>query len=113
MTGHVAGRVAIRCIRPDLIAATDRERIEQEMTDLGVHLGCAVDTIVVVIDPDVMGPWATVANAIARSRATHVIVPSLWHVDGIDGLIRARAALVALAAPHAADDAEATLAMSA
>ncbi|WP_067891133.1 hypothetical protein [Nocardia vaccinii] len=113
MTGPVAGRVAVRCIRPDLIAEEDRARIEQEMTDLGVQLGCAVDTIVVVINPDEMGPWATVANAIARARATHVIVPSMWHVDGIDDWIRARTELLALAGPHAGDDAEAKLAMSA
>ena len=113
MTGPTAGQVAIRCIRPDLIAAADRERIEQEMTDLGMQLGCAVDALIVVIDPNVMGPWATVTNALARARATHVIVPSLWHVDGIDGWIRARAELVPLAGPLAADDAETRLAMSA
>lgn len=104
---ETSARLAIRCLRPDLIAKDDRERIEQEMTDLGVRLHCAVDAEIVVIDPRELGPWATVANALARTGATHVIVPDLWTVDGIDRQIRARAELISMAAQQIMDAAEA------
>ena len=90
------GRLAIRCLRPDLIPALDRARVEQEMTDLAIRLGRAVDLATVEINPSVAGPWATVANAIAHTHATDVIVPDLEHVDGIDGLIRERVQLITL-----------------
>lgn len=105
MTAPVAGRVAIRCIRPD--QTQDRARDEREMMELGVRLRCAVDDTVVVIVPTEQGPWATVANALARTAATHVIVPDIWVVDGIDGLIRARAELVSVAGQQVMDEAEA------
>lgn len=94
MTGPVAGRVAIRCIRPDL--TTDRERDEREMTATALRHHLAVDTSTVTIDPDVEGPWTTVALAIARIHATHVIVPNLEHVKGIERQIRARAGLISV-----------------
>ena len=102
-----SSRLAIRCIRPDLIAEGDRECIEQEMTELGVRLHLAVDDTVVAVDPDVMGPWATVANAIARTHATHVIVPDMRVVEGIEQQIRARAQLISVAAQRIMDAADA------
>ena len=91
-----SGRLAIRCMRPELIAPADRTRIEQEMTDLAARLGRAVDLVTVEINPTLAGPWATVANAIGRTHATDVIVPDLDHVDGIDHWIRERVQLISL-----------------
>jgi len=89
-------RLAIRCIRPELITQTDRERIEQEMTDLGVRLGRAVDVAVVEIDPAREGAFTTVMLALRRTGADAVIVPDLGHVDGIDGWIRGEAQIITL-----------------
>lgn len=89
-----AGRLAIRCVRPELIPAADRARIEHEMTALGTQLGRVVDRLTVEIDPTREGPWVTVANAIGRTHATDVIVPDLEHVDGIDHRIRERVQLI-------------------
>ncbi len=91
-----ATRVAIRCIRPELVAASDRERIEQEMTDLGVRLGRAVDVTTVEIDPTREGPYTTVRLALRRTGADAVIVHDLEHVDGIDDWIRQHAELITL-----------------
>lgn len=90
-------RLAIRCLRPDLIPAADLARVESEMAELGTRLGRAVDLTTVIIDPSVAGPWATVAAALDRTHATDVIVPDLEHVAGIEALIRERAQLITLA----------------
>lgn len=92
-----ASRLAICCIRCDLIAKKDRERIEKEMAALGTRLGRAVDLTVVEIDPTVAGPWMTIANALGRTHATDVIVPDLAHVEGIEAIVRERAQLITLA----------------
>ncbi len=89
-------RLAILCIRPELIAQTDRKRIVQAMTDLGVRLGRAVDTVVVEIDPAREGAFTTVMLALRRTGADAVIVPDLGHVDGIDGWIRGQAQIITL-----------------
>lgn len=89
-------RLAIRCIRPELIADADRERIEQAMTDLGVRLGRAVDRTVIEIDPVREGAFTTVMLALRRTGADSLIVPDLGHVDGIDGWIRGEVQLITL-----------------
>ena len=96
-TTTAPGRLAICCLRPDLIPTPDRARVEQEMTELGTRLGRAVDLTTVIIDPTREGPWATIANAISTTHATDVIVPDLTHVEGIETLIRERAQLITLA----------------
>ncbi|WP_153414796.1 hypothetical protein [Nocardia macrotermitis] len=79
-----------------MIPTADRERVENEMAELGARLGRAVDVTTVVIDPSVAGPWATIAAALGRTRATDLIVPNLAHVEGIETLIRERAQLITL-----------------
>jgi len=91
-TAAAPGRLAIRCVRPDL--TDDRERDERQMTAVGVRLGYAVDEVVVIIDPSREGPLTTVMNALARTKADAVIVPDLDHIDGIDKRIRERAQLI-------------------
>lgn len=95
-----SGRLAIRCIRPDLTA--DRYRDEHEMGNIGILLARAVDATVIpiVIDPRREGPATTVLEAIARTGADAVIVPDLEHVDGIDHLIRERADLITVHPPR-------------
>ncbi|GAB2690381.1 hypothetical protein [Nocardia thraciensis] len=86
------GRLAIRCIRPDL--TNDRDGDELRATQVGVRLGYAVDEAVVVLDPSCEGPLVTVVNALARTGADAVIVPDLLHVIGIDSAIRLRVDLI-------------------
>lgn len=93
-----SGRLAIRCIRPDL--TDDRDRDEREMRDLGVQLSRAVDDTVVEIDPLREGPARTVLEAIARTGATAVIVTDLEVVNGIEYWIRERADLITVRPPR-------------
>ncbi|WP_280265179.1 hypothetical protein [Nocardia wallacei] len=86
------GRLAIRCIRPDLTG--DRNRDEQQMTEIGVLLGYAVDEVVVVLDPSREWPLITIENALNRTKADAVIVPDLEHIDGLERPIRERAQLI-------------------
>ncbi len=87
-----SGRLAIRCMRPDL--SDDCGRDEREMTRIGVQLGYAVDEELVVIDPFREGPFTTVWLALRRTRADAVIVPSLEHVNGLEQSIRLKAQLI-------------------
>jgi hypothetical protein len=87
-----SGRLAIRCLRPEL--SDDYERDEREMTRIGVQHGYAVDEELVVIDPLHEGPFTTVWLALRRTRADAVIVPSLEHVDGLEQSIRLKAHLI-------------------
>lgn len=88
----ISGRLAIRCLRPDL--TSDRERDEREMGRIGVQLGYAVDETIIVIDPHREGPWTTIMLALRRTQATAVIVPDHAHIDGIDSWIRQHAELI-------------------
>ncbi len=80
------GRLALRCIRPDL--TTDQDRDERAMRELGVRLGYAVDDTVVTLDPTVQGPYTTIMLALRASGANAVIVPDHEHIDGLDHAIR-------------------------
>ncbi|MGF6889603.1 hypothetical protein ABIA39_009054 [Nocardia sp. GAS34] len=93
-----SGRLAIRCIRPDLSA--DRDHDEREMSRIGVQLGYAVDETVVELDPPREGIYTTVMLALRRSQADAVIVVDLEHVDSIDGAIRERAVLITVEGEH-------------
>jgi hypothetical protein len=98
LTPQSSGRLAIRCIRPDL--SGDRNRDEREMSRIGVQLGYAVDETVVELDPRTAGVYTTVMLALRRSQAEAVIVVDLEHVDGIDGAIRERAVLITVEGEH-------------
>ena len=87
-----SGRLAIRCLRPDL--SEDCERDEREMTRIGVQLGYAVDEKLVVIDRFREGPFTTIWFALQRTKADAVIVPSLEHIDGLEQSIRLKAELI-------------------
>ncbi|WP_156959449.1 hypothetical protein [Nocardia sp. BMG51109] len=89
------GRLAIRCIRPDLTGARDRD--EQQMTDTGIRLGYAVDDTVIALDPTWEAPLVTILRELRRTGADAVIVPGLSHIDGIDEVIRLRAKIVTVA----------------
>jgi hypothetical protein len=92
MEQQSSGRLAIRCIRPDL--TSDRGRDEREMRRIGVQLGYAVDDTVVVINPWCEGPYTTVMSALGDTQADAVIVMDLGHIDGIDHAIRQRAQII-------------------
>jgi|GEM_PF-3087812 len=94
LTPQSSGRLAIRCIRPDL--SGDRDRDEREMSRIGVRLGYAVDETVVELDPRAAGVYTTVMLALRRTQADAVIVQDLEHVEGIDHAIRERAVLIAV-----------------
>jgi len=89
---NCSGRLAIRCLRPDL--SGDCERDGREMTRIGVLLGYAVDEELVVIDPLREGPFTAIWLALRRTHADAVIVPSLEHVDGLEQSIRLKAHLI-------------------
>lgn len=88
------GRLAIRCLRPDLVANDDRARVEREMTDLGIRLQLAVDDTVVVLDPLKQGIYTTIRLALRRTGATAVIVPDLECLNGTERSIREWAQLI-------------------
>lgn len=82
MNPATAGRVAIRCINPDL--TDSRVQDEDAMRNIGVQLGYAVDATAVVIDPVHEDPTTTILNALHQTRANAVLVPNLHHANGID-----------------------------
>lgn len=87
-----SGRLAIRCLRPDMTG--DRDRDEREMSRTGAQLGYAVDKTTVILNPLREGPWTTIMLALRGAHADAVIVPDLGHVDGIDHWIRQHAQLI-------------------
>ncbi|NKY89777.1 hypothetical protein [Nocardia veterana] len=90
-------RTAIAVLRIEIRTGND----EDDMRALAARLGYRLVGGLIALAPDREGPLTTVMLALARTKASIVIVPNIEHLDGIAAHIQQRARIVTVAGEHA------------